>query len=57
MGNNKKVLCPECQNWIELENDVLVGDVIECPQCGSSLRVTGFDADGNPTVVVIVEEK
>lgn len=33
--------CPECDNDIDVdEYDVDKGDIISCPECGSSLEVT-----------------
>ncbi len=54
---DKTVLCPECQNTTELENEIRVGDIVECPHCGSELRVADFDSDGKILVKVIQEEK
>ena len=57
MVDNKTLLCPECQNSIELDSEIVTGDVVECPHCGSELRITGFDAEGKALVSVIEEEK
>lgn len=51
---DKTVVCPECQNNVDIQEDVRVGDVIECPHCGSELRIT---QDEPLTVEVIQEEK
>jgi len=55
--NSINVICPECQNKVELMEDVRVDDIIECPFCGSELRITAFDSDGRPVIEVIQEEK
>lgn len=35
--------CPECDNDIDVdEYDVDKGDLINCPECGSSLEVTSI---------------
>ena len=51
-----KILCPECQNEIEID-EILTGDIVECKFCGSELRVVGKDSDGKPLVEVVEEEK
>lgn len=55
---NKTVVCPECMNDIELEagRKYVVGDIIECPFCGSEVEVVSV-ADGKLEVVVVEEEK
>ncbi len=35
--------CPECAAEIELEADVIEGEIIECPECGVELEVVGLD--------------
>jgi alpha-aminoadipate/glutamate carrier protein LysW len=36
-------ICPECDAEIEVdEYDVDKGDLLSCPECGSSLEVTGI---------------
>lgn len=31
--------CPSCSIWVELEDDVEVGDQVECPPCEELLQV------------------
>jgi alpha-aminoadipate carrier protein LysW len=35
--------CPECAAEIELENDVIEGEIIECPECGVELEIITVD--------------
>lgn len=50
--------CLECANDIELEDrDYKVGEVIECPFCGSELEVIEIKADGSLVLDIIEEEK
>lgn len=35
--------CPVCGAQLELAEDVLVGELIECEDCGSELEVVGTD--------------
>lgn len=34
--------CPECAAEVEL-NDPLEGEIVDCPDCGVELEVTGVD--------------
>lgn len=54
----KTITCLECENDIELEDrEYKVGDIIECPFCGSELEVSEVKDDGTITVQLIEEEK
>lgn len=35
------VICVECDGELEMTDDVLVGEIVECPDCGVELEVTG----------------
>lgn len=35
--------CPECGASVELPDDVLAGELIDCLTCGSELEVTSVD--------------
>ena len=35
--------CPECDGEVQVDEDVDKGDVVECPDCGTSLEVVGLD--------------
>jgi lysine biosynthesis protein LysW len=35
--------CPVCDAWFYLEDDVEVGDRIECPECDAQLKVVSLD--------------
>ncbi|HYE24855.1 MAG TPA: hypothetical protein VEG32_06600 [Clostridia bacterium] len=38
------VLCPECENEIDLEEDELdEGEIVSCDECGSDFEVVGLD--------------
>jgi hypothetical protein len=55
--NNQNILCPECQNSIEITEDIREGDIVECSFCGSELRVLSIDENHEVKVEVIQEEK
>ena len=54
-----KVICLECANEIELEAGRVyeIGDVIECPVCGSEMEVIEINSDGTLSLRLIEEEK
>ncbi len=53
-----KIVCLECQNDIGLEDrEYVVGEIIECPFCGTELEVVEVLEDGTVMVEVIEEEK
>ncbi len=37
--------CPVCANDIEFESDTIVGEILECSDCGSELEVMNFSPD------------
>jgi len=36
------VICVECDGSVEMEADVIVGEIVECPDCGVELEVTSI---------------
>ncbi len=54
----KKIIeCLECENEIELvEKEYRVGDIVECPFCGTELEVVDV-TDGELVLDVVEEEK
>ena len=41
----KKVICPECAAEFEATDDVMLREVITCPDCGLDLDVTEISED------------
>ena len=35
--------CPVCDAEIKIDSDTVIGEIIECPDCGSELEVTSLD--------------
>ena len=35
--------CPECSAALKLEQDLVEGEIIVCPDCGVELEVTGVE--------------
>lgn len=46
------VTCPECAATVELDSDVMLGEIVECPDCGVELEVIST----NPVVVDLAPE-
>jgi len=38
--------CPVCECEIQLADDTLSGELIECPECGSELEAVGMPEGG-----------
>lgn len=46
--------CPECAAEVTLPDDVMVGEIIQCPDCGLELEVISLDP---PTLAPAPEEE
>lgn len=36
---NEKVVCPDCKAEIELMDNLMVGDIVECQKCGTEVEI------------------
>jgi lysine biosynthesis protein LysW len=36
---NKKVICPDCKTEIKLIEGIMVGDIVECLECGTEVEI------------------
>ena len=41
----KKANCPDCDAEIEVQDDVMKGEILSCPSCGLELEVTKIEGD------------
>jgi len=49
-----KVICPDCQAEIKGGNKAMVGDILECNECGTEVEIMSL----NPwKYQVLIEEK
>lgn len=48
-----KIQCPDCQQKISFNSRPVVGDIIECENCGTELEITRID----PLETRIIEEE
>jgi len=46
------VNCPECAAETPMTDDAIVGEIVQCPDCGSDLEVTGLE----PVMVAVAPE-
>ena len=46
--------CPECAADVSLPNDVMEGEIVQCPECGVELEVINIDP---PTLELAPEEE
>jgi alpha-aminoadipate carrier protein LysW len=46
------VVCPECDNPIDIDNEVDTGETVQCEECGTELEVVSVD----PLELAPVEE-
>ena len=40
---NTNVLCPECEAEIGIDNNVIQGEILVCPDCGVDLEVISLE--------------
>ena len=46
--------CPECAADVTLPDDVMEGEIVQCPECGLELEVVQLDP---PTLEIAPEEE
>ena len=40
---NEKVVCPDCKIDIELMDNLMVGDIVECQKCGTEVEILSLE--------------
>ncbi len=43
MSTQAVATCPECAGEVPFEGDVLLHEIVQCPDCGVELEVVGLD--------------
>ena len=41
--DEKKITCPDCGAIIPEEDGVMIGDILECSQCGTEVEVLSLE--------------
>lgn len=36
---NTKIICPDCKNEVTRPEEMMVGDIVECQECGTELEI------------------
>lgn len=49
----KKIICKDCGEPIEVEDEIEVGEIIECQNCGAEMEVINL----KPLEVSLIEEE
>jgi len=49
----ESVFCQDCNDPIEINREIEVGEIIECPTCGAEMEVVSLE----PVVVSLIEEE
>ncbi len=55
MQNSMVVLCPQCDGSVEVPGDAIVGEIVSCPDCGTSFEVTAV-GNGKASIKAIEME-
>jgi alpha-aminoadipate carrier protein LysW len=50
---SKQAECPECAGEVDLPDDVMEGEIVQCPDCGVELEVISAD----PPIVDLAPEE
>ena len=56
-ATDNTLICPECQNKIEYNQDIALNDIFECKICGAEFEVIAFDPNKKPVISIVEEEK
>jgi lysine biosynthesis protein LysW len=51
---NVKILCPDCNTEIKRVEEMVVGDILECSECGTEIEIQSLEP---LTYRELVEEK
>jgi alpha-aminoadipate carrier protein LysW len=46
MNNRMKTECKDCGGELNIQTDVVVGEIVSCPDCGAEFEVTS-NSEGN----------
>jgi len=52
-----KVICPDCEAEFEAPNDVMIGEIISCPDCGLDLEVINVEKNAVELQRIAIEKE
>ncbi len=41
--NNNQIICPDCKAEIVKPEGMMVGDILECPECGTEVEILSIE--------------
>jgi lysine biosynthesis protein LysW len=51
--NNQKIVCPECDSLINVNSELILGKIVECPACGTESEIINL----SPLTLAPLEEE
>lgn len=54
--HSMKATCPECYFEFDVKKEVIIGEIIDCPDCGAELEVVSINDEEITLQPVTVEE-
>lgn len=43
MTDNQKIICPDCQSEIQPIEGMVVGEILECLECGTEVEIVSLE--------------
>jgi alpha-aminoadipate carrier protein LysW len=43
MTETNKIICPDCEKEIKKPQEMMIGDILECEQCGTEVEILSID--------------
>lgn len=52
-----KVICPDCAAEFDVPDDVMVGEIVSCPDCGLDLEVEKVEGNNVELQKIAIEKE
>ena len=52
-----KVICPDCSAEFDVPDDVMVGEIVSCPDCGLDLEVVKVEGSNVELQRIAIEKE
>lgn len=43
MTQTNKIICPDCDSEIKIPEGIMVGDILECEECGTEVEILSVE--------------